>query len=587
MGIRRKKGYSGQTIAETVEVIRKNELFLPALQRKFVWDTPQIEGLFDSIMQGFPIGTFLLWELNDQTAINSNVFYNFIKHYDTRYSRNQKASLSSKKSIVSVLDGQQRLTSLNIALNGTYTYKTPRKRFDNPEAYPKRVLFLNLLPRTGEDFKYEFKFLPDTDQSNQPEKLWYKVNEVLSWEDASSIDEEYRKLKERAHDKKLVTTNSPVIKKTLRTLYRRIRIDDPLMCFTLKDMGIDDVLDIFIRVNSGGTQLSKTDLLMSTITASWENARDRVEDLLKSINEQGRKFNFDIDFVMRTCLFLLDDPILFRVRSFGPEKINEIKTNWGGIYTAISETVSILNLLGYDGMTLTSRNSVIPIVYHIYKGGDTKTKERNQFKKYLQHALLTGFFGTHGDQALANLRSYLREGSKEDGFKLKRKSFDFDHLKTNLNTPGKTLEITEEDLEDLLQKKKGRQAFVVLSILYPQFEYNTKNFDQDHIHPTYFFSFNHLSSIGKGDKYEEWQTKKDTIPNLQMLEERKNRVKNKREFKDWLDMESEIEKKEYFEDNYIPLDVSYDIKDFDEFYNKRKDLLIIALKKILLGAKDE
>ena len=587
MGIRRKKGYSGQTIAETVEVIRKNELFLPALQRKFVWDTPQIEGLFDSIMQGFPIGTFLLWELNDQTAINSNVFYNFIKHYDTRYSRNQKASLSSKKSIVSVLDGQQRLTSLNIALNGTYTYKTPRKRFDNPEAYPKRVLFLNLLPRTGEDFKYEFKFLPDTDQSNQPDKLWYKVNEVLSWEDASSIDEEYRKLKERAHDKKLVTTNSPVIKKTLRTLYRRIRIDDPLMCFTLKDMGIDDVLDIFIRVNSGGTQLSKTDLLMSTITASWENARDRVEDLLKSINEQGRKFNFDIDFVMRTCLFLLDDPILFRVRSFGPEKINEIKTNWGGIYTAISETVSILNLLGYDGMTLTSRNSVIPIVYHIYKGGDTKTKERNQFKKYLQHALLTGFFGTHGDQALANLRSYLREGSKEDGFKLKRKSFDFDHLKTNLNTPGKTLEITEEDLEDLLQKKKGRQAFVVLSILYPQFEYNTKNFDQDHIHPTYFFSFNHLGSIGKGDKYEEWQTKKDTIPNLQMLEERKNRVKNKREFKDWLDMESEIEKKEYFEDNYIPLDVSYDIKDFDEFYNKRKEMLIIALKKILLGGKDE
>ena len=72
-----------------------------------------------------------------------------------------------------------------------------------------------------------------------------------------------------------------------------------------------------------------------------------------------------------------------------------------------------------------------------------------------------------------------------------------------------------------------------------------------------------------------------------MLEERKNRVKNKREFKDWLDMESEIEKKEYFEDNYIPLDVSYDIKDFDEFYNKRKELLIIALKKILLGAKDE
>ena len=112
MSKKHKQGYSGQSIAEIVAVIRKNELFLPALQRKFVWDTPQIEGLFDSIMQGFPIGTFLLWELNDRMAINSNVFYDFIKHYDTRDTRNQKASLSSKKSIVSVLDGQQRLTSL-------------------------------------------------------------------------------------------------------------------------------------------------------------------------------------------------------------------------------------------------------------------------------------------------------------------------------------------------------------------------------------------------------------------------------------------------------------------------------------------
>ena len=587
MSKKHKQGYSGRSIAEIVAVIRKNELFLPALQRKFVWDTPQIEGLFDSIMQGFPIGTFLLWELNDRMAINSNVFYDFIKHYDTRNTRNQKASLSSKKSIVSVLDGQQRLTSLNIALNGTYTYKTPRKRFDNPEAYPKRILFLNLLPRIDEDFKYEFKFLPEIDQTKQSDKLWYKVNQVLSWQDSSSIDDEYRKLKERAQDKKLVTTNRTVIKQTLRTLYRRIRIDDSLIYFTLKDMGIDDVLDIFIRVNSGGTQLSKTDLLMSTITASWENARDRVEELLENINDQGRKFNFDIDFVMRTCLFLLDGNVLFRVRSFGPEKINEIKTNWGDIYTAISETVSVLNELGYDGMTLTSRNSIIPMVYHIYKGGDIKSKERNQFKKYLQHALLTGFFGTHGDQALANLRNYLREEVEEGVFKLKRKTFDFEHLKTNLNTPGKTIEITEDDLYDLLEKKKGRQAFVVLSILYPQFEYNTKNFDQDHIHPTYFFSFNHLRSIGKEDKYDEWQMKKDTIPNLQMLEERKNRVKNKKEFKDWLDMEGEIEKKAYFEDNYIPLDISYDIKNFDEFFDKRKELLIAALKKTLLGVKDE
>ncbi|SVD24221.1 uncharacterized protein METZ01_LOCUS377075, partial [marine metagenome] len=299
-------------------------------------------------------------------------------------------------------------------------------------------------------------------------------NSVLSWKDSKSLYEEYNRLKEKAVNKKLITTNREAIRKTLRTLYRRIRIDNSIIYFNLKDMDIDDILDIFIRVNSGGTQLSKTDLLMSTITASWENARDRVEDLLDYINGKGRRFNFDIDFIMRTCLVLLDGNILFRVRSFGPEKIDEIKRNWRNIYLAIDKTVSILVDLGYDGMTLTSRNSVIPLVYYIYKGGEDKSKERNNFKKYLQHALLTGFFGIHGDQALVNLRNYLRKENREGGFNLKSRTFSFDHLKMNLKSSGKTIEITEDDLDDLLDKNKGREAFVVLSILYPQFEDNLK-----------------------------------------------------------------------------------------------------------------
>ena len=49
------------------------------------------------------------------------------------------------------------------------------------------------MPRIGEDFKYEFKFLPEIGQTKQTDKLWYKVNEVLSWKDASSIDVEYKK----------------------------------------------------------------------------------------------------------------------------------------------------------------------------------------------------------------------------------------------------------------------------------------------------------------------------------------------------------------------------------------------------------
>jgi uncharacterized protein with ParB-like and HNH nuclease domain len=58
--------YYEETISDAISRIDSNQLFLPALQRKFVWKTKQIEGLFDSIMQGYPIGTFLFWELSDK-----------------------------------------------------------------------------------------------------------------------------------------------------------------------------------------------------------------------------------------------------------------------------------------------------------------------------------------------------------------------------------------------------------------------------------------------------------------------------------------------------------------------------------------
>ena len=57
----KKAEYYEETISDVISRIDSNQLFLPALQRKFVWKTEQIEGLFDSMMQGYPIGTFLFW----------------------------------------------------------------------------------------------------------------------------------------------------------------------------------------------------------------------------------------------------------------------------------------------------------------------------------------------------------------------------------------------------------------------------------------------------------------------------------------------------------------------------------------------
>ena len=75
----------------------------------------------------------------------------------------------------------------------------------------------------------------------------------------------------------------------------------------------------------------------------------------------------------------------------------------------------------------------------------------------------------------------------------------------------------------------------------------------------------------------------DTIPNLQMMEGRRNRVKNKTPFKKWLEAESGVNVPTYLKQNFIPQDVSYKIDDFEEFYNERKNILRIALKEILIN----
>ena len=566
--------YHEESIADVISRIDSNQIFLPALQRKFVWKTKQIESLFDSIMQGFPIGTFLFWELNNKKTINDYVFYEFVDHYHERKSRNEQAILSGKKKIISVLDGQQRLTSMNIALRGSYSYKIHRKHSSNPNAYPKRYLYLNLLPRPDEDFEYEFKFLTEELAQKADEKhVWYLVNKVLRWNSSSDVNEHYSNLK-KTNDRKVITKNRDTIKQSLRTLYKRLCRDKYITHFDLIDKEIDDVLDIFIRVNSGGTKLSKTDLLMSTISASWERARDEVEDLLEDINDKGRKFKFDIDFIMRTCLVLLDLPILFKVRSFGPETINTIIEKWNDICIALDETIDLLVDFGFDGLTLTSRNSVIPIVYYVYKQGKTKDHERKELKKYLQHALLTGFFGSHGDQALANLRKYMCKESGKGIFKLEKKSFSFEDLKKSFHITGKTLEITEEDIDDFLEYKKGRQAFVVLSLLYPNLQYNEIKFDQDHIHPAVLFKPQNLYKLGLDDEtIERWMEMKDQLPNLQMMEERKNRVKNRTPFKEWLDTKTDSEREAYLKQNYIQENAPFDLKYFDDFFEIRKQFI--------------
>lgn len=572
--------YKTYTIKNIIEMINENKIYLPAIQRKFVWKPDQIEKLFDSIMRGYPIGTFLFWDL-EENNVNKYTFYKFIQNYHER--DNNKNEISPRpelrKNIIGVLDGQQRISSMYIALQGTYAYKKAYFSWNNDKAFPIRKLYLNLLGRTNnEDNEYEFKFLT-IEESNYIDVnvLWFDVRKILEWGNDPEINDYYDELIESTNDNiKIILNDKDIkkhIKKTIRILHQRIVQDYLISYFEIKEQELDKILDIFIRVNSAGTILSRSDLLFSTIIAHWQEGRDEIDKLITTLNKKGDGFKVNSDFIMRACLVLCDLPVIFKVEGFKESNIIKIKDNWDNIKDSLEKTFEIISDFGFSYENLTSNNAVIPIAYYLINGGCYDDTNKQEIKRYLIHSLVKKIYGGQSDTVISHIREALKNSQI-----IKNRKFNFDDLANEFELRSfKQLKITKDDLDEILNYKKGAYSFMILSLLYPQLRYGQVKFHQDHIHPDSFFTNAKLKELNLSkDEIVTWRDKKDRLPNLQLLEERDNQSKNKTEFKTWLDIVENkgVDKQKYIADNYIPLNTSYDIKNFNEFYMERRKILM-------------
>lgn len=606
--------YHSKSISEIVDDIEFEKAFLPATQRKFVWPKEKIEFLFDSLMRNFPIGSFLFWELKKEKA-KDYVFYSFLKDYDERSPYNMRKDSSFRhEEIIGVLDGQQRLSSLFLGFQGTHRSRTKHKKGLSDKNFPKSKLYLNLMSlpyirnekggiEEDGDIDFEFRFLTE-EQSQETERkignenlesvLWFRVGSVLDFHKEPDIDNEYEKLltQELTDQQRIdLEENKRFVKVALTRLHKRT-VDPLINYYKVTKDDLDDILKIFIRVNSGGTILSKTDLLFSTIVATWENGRDEIETFLKDLNLKGDGFNFNNDFLMRTCLVLSDLPVLFKVNSFKSKNVQLLKDNWEKIKSALVKTVDLLESFGFNSSVLTSQNAIIVIAYYFMKSGDNSETSKQGIKKYLFHALLKNVYGGQGDQIIASFRNALRTSSVDEvsgkkSYHLKQKEFPIETFLNLKLTANKTLKITEEDIEDFMYHKKGANSFFVLSLLYPNLRFNQVHFHQDHIHPNTRFSNSKLKDEGiLQEKWEKWQNIKDTVPNLQLMEGRENSSKNATLFKEWFEGTDGSGKKnvsdpiKFKEDNFIP-NTEFDFNNFEKFYSKRKELMKLELIKIL------
>ena len=575
------------TVKEAIDNIDSRKFRLPAIQREFVWNQEQIENLFDSLMKKYPISSFLFWEV-EGSNIQGYQFYDFIRDYHERDNfHNEKANVSGLNSIIAILDGQQRLTALYIGLRGSYAAKLQWKRWNNNDAFPKKRLYLNLLQYSSEDEKnYEFRFLTDTEASKSDDThFWFRVGDILNIKGTYELNNYLIRHNLMTRPAK----QSIFANETLFRLYEAINIDRPIIFFLEKgDSSLDKVLNIFIRVNSGGTKLSYSDLLLSIASAQWTNkdAREEIISFVDEINSIGGGFAIDKDFVLKTCLVLCDFPnIAFRVDNFKHETMMEIEKRWDSIKESIQSAFRLAYSFGFDRSTLASNGVMIPVAYYLSKIGNPPNfdisshynEDRKVIRKYIVISLLKRNFSGQPDNVIRILREVIKNSHAN--------VFPLDEIITRTKGTNKNYTFDDDEIENLFDYQYGQPyTFSILAILYPGL--NTRNtFHIDHIYPKSLFSVSKLRKEGIAEeKIEFYLDNYNRLANLQLLEGIPNKEKSDSMFDDWLNITypaGSPEREAYIHTNYIPAGIDYNFSNFEEFINHRKKLIADAFRALI------
>ena len=362
---------SGGTIMEALDSIASHEYVLPAIQREFVWSQEQVCSLFDSLMQEYPFGEFMLWRVAPENA-NKYRWYDFVREYHQRNNPHcPELGIINDKPLTAVLDGQQRLTAFNIGLRGSMAVKLPHKWWSSRDAFPRRVLALDLLADPDPDeegSRYAFEFIDDNRIGVEGPRLWFKVADILALEAGPDMNDW---LLEQGLDREQQSRAF----RTLDRLYRAIRVDPVVAYYEEKSQDIERVLNIFIRCNRGGTPLSYSNLLLSIAVSQWKilDARREVYGLVDEMNGIRPGLEFNADFVLKAGLMLTDiASVGFRVENFTHDNMSVLEDNWPNIRQALLETVELVDSFGFDSRTIQATNSLLPIAYYLYKKGGPK-----------------------------------------------------------------------------------------------------------------------------------------------------------------------------------------------------------------------
>ncbi|MCC6756199.1 MAG: DUF262 domain-containing protein, partial [Solirubrobacterales bacterium] len=360
------------TIFGVLNEIEQGDIVLPAIQRSFVWDEGQTERLLDSVMRCYPIGIALLWDTYEDIQ-----FRKFVSEFrsDTplAYVDNPR-----RRRLKLVLDGQQRLQSMYIALKGTRDGKR---------------LYLDLLSgERGDDVseeRFHFDFLARAEGGARQKAARaeartkmdtgagalsypYRVDQLF----AMGHEDRRELIKKLTQDLRLSEDDSLRLEINLGTLDEVLTRDQNILKVSVIDENLPsdsrsrkseaDILEIFVRVNREGTPLSRSDLIFSMLKLNWRESAEALPEFVRRVNE-GNSLGIDTDFVVR-CLFVVSDlgsrldlDVLRRRAN-----VQRLQANFSLCCNAIRSTVDFLTTQCkiQSGSLVGGTSTIVPFVYY-------------------------------------------------------------------------------------------------------------------------------------------------------------------------------------------------------------------------------
>ncbi|QEF39247.1 DUF262 domain-containing protein [Helicobacter pylori] len=444
------------------------------------------------------------------------------------------------------------MTSLYIGLKGTRTLKKKGARSDN--AYEEKRLYLNLKYQPNMDNpedNYQFEFHAQKPE-NDKKHWWFKVGDIL----------ELKSVVNYTRERNLGNGESEL----LETLNKAFHDKQLISFFEEKEKNLNKVLNIFIRVNSGGVKLSYSDLLMSILTASFSSdIREKMNELVDALKDKGFP-NVGQDQVLKTCLLLIGKDTIFKLKNFNKNNVKKIEENWEKITESIYDAAKLLETFGYAGH-LNSAYILSSLAYFYFLKQKMDKNDEEQALKFVRNAQIMGYFSQSTDAKLSIIAHSIKEVRTFEAFN--------HNLAKHETNP---LKITNDAIEGMVFFNRHARVFPVLQILYPNLNYKTTTFHIDHIYPKSKFK----KENEKLDK--DFYECGNHLYNLQLLEGQENSAKKDKDPEVWLKEEYKNEQaiEEYKKRNYIDPKLKLEWENIKEFREKREEAIITKLKEVLL-----